>query len=319
MKKIISLAVILVLFSSSLFASSVGQKKPFPYGQGVSLSKNVLYLNARELSAGAGLGTLWSDTFKDNTQINSGSSTSYTYRGASDYDVIVDTSTPAAHAAMTSNSAPVPLVASSDSATGGQLAYMIFDYNSAASYWQASGAYPHWAKIDLGSAKTVTTYKYTSYDGVNYPTAWTLEGSNDDSAWTVLDTVSAGTSGTDVLETVASPGSYRYYKFNFTGGTNQEVLWHAAKLYTAASSQAVVRSVTTTLGASISEAMVFVDMTLNTGTLDLVRVSADAGTTWKTVTNNLEQIVSLGHSGASLIVEVTFSGDAELEFWGVAA
>lgn len=324
MKKITAVILSLLLCGcvDPVYASSASQKKPFPYGQGIALTKNVLYMNARELAAGAGLNTFWSDTFKDATQINSGSSSGYTARGASDYDVIINTAQPNANESMTGASAPSPLVATEDAGVS-HPSWKMYDDDVSTTYWQATGSLPHWTILDLGSAKTVTSVSITTYDGANYPTAYKVEGSNTGSfagEETILLNLSGQTDTGSFTKNFTTTGSYRYYKATFTGGAGSgEVLLKNFRYKLASPTQAVVRSVTTTLGASVSEVMVFADITLNTGDLDLVRVSANGGTNWKDVTNNLEEVVSLGHSGTSLILEVTFSGDAELEFWGVAA
>lgn len=101
--------------------------------------------------------------------------------------------------------------------------------NTSADSWSANAAVPAWVKSDLGTAKTVTTYRViarTSTGATSCPSAWTLEGSNDNSAWTTLDTQSGLTwsSGQERVFTAASPGSYRYYRLSITaaqagGGT----------------------------------------------------------------------------------------------------
>lgn len=71
-------------------------------------------------------------------------------------------------------------------------------FTATTDYWysQAGGALPHWIKYDLGSGNTATPryIKLTPYTGVIsggfYPTAFTLQGSDDDSSWTTLLTAS---------------------------------------------------------------------------------------------------------------------------------
>lgn len=327
MKKMIALILSVSIFCTSVFASSIGTRRPFPYEQGIALAKNVLYLNARELSAGAGLSTLWSDTFKDSTQINSGSSTGYTYRGSSNFDVILNSTGTNVTPLMTTASAPSPHVVSQDSiVAGGYEGWKAFDGTQAGNgFASASTAPPHWVKLDFGSgqAKTLGSYKISVDDYLNgAPYTWTFQGSNDDSAWTTVDTQTAQTFSQNVFRTFTFSNStaYRYYRIYVTANrSGNQTAISEMQFFTGGSSSSVVRSVTTTFASSVSEVMVFVDMTLNTGSITLVRVSANSGSTWKTVTNNLEQVVSLGHSGTGVILEVTFTGDAELEFWGVSA
>ena len=74
--------------------------------------------------------------------------------------------------------------------------------------------------------KTIT--KYTILTTTNWiPISWTLQGSNNDSDWTVLDTVVSDFVWPPAVTTytVDDPGSYRYYKLNVTEiyGANNDV------------------------------------------------------------------------------------------------
>lgn len=58
--------------------------------------------------------------------------------------------------------------------------------------WQMNGqSYPIWVKIDLGSGneKEVLSYSVMADDGSYPPKDWTLQGSDDDSSWTTISTV----------------------------------------------------------------------------------------------------------------------------------
>lgn len=123
---------------------------------------------------------------------------------------------------MTSNTAPAPYVASAQSIlTVDYAAYNSF--NSPANlYWHSGSAAPQWIKIDLGSSQAARSYTVQSRTDTvtNQPTAWTLEGSDNDSTWTVADTrtgqptVAAGALiGT---YTMTAPGTYRYWRWTFT-------------------------------------------------------------------------------------------------------
>lgn len=85
-----------------------------------------------------------------------------------------------------------------------------------------------------GQAKTITHYRVEGYRiGVpeRSPKTWTFQGSNDNSTWTTLHTVSAATgwaSGETRTYTIPSPASYLHYRMNITdiqrGGTNNDVV-----------------------------------------------------------------------------------------------
>ena len=87
-----------------------------------------------------------------------------------------------------------------------------------------------------GNARTVRLYKiYTGpYNGadlfVRNPSVWTLEGSNDNSNWDVLDSRTETSWGMVVNKAkskdyaVANPGSYRYYRFKCTAAASGSLL-----------------------------------------------------------------------------------------------
>lgn len=61
--------------------------------------------------------------------------------------------------------------------------------------WQSNTAYPHWLEIDLGAATVVASYSLRCDIPSYMPTAWTLQGSNDNTNWTTIDTVSGASWG----------------------------------------------------------------------------------------------------------------------------
>ncbi|MES2202706.1 MAG: LamG-like jellyroll fold domain-containing protein [Patescibacteria group bacterium] len=97
---------------------------------------------------------------------------------------------------------------------------------------------PVWLKVDFGTAKTATAYSISSfqYPSVYYdPIDFTLQGSNDNTAWTTLDTqTSVGwTPFESKTFTVATPGSYRYYRVSTTriGAGGNEFIIQELHLY----------------------------------------------------------------------------------------
>lgn len=127
---------------------------------------------------------------------------------------------------MTSNILPVPYVASASSAAGGNLPYLCFDGLILAGYaWISDLAATSWLKIDLGANNThkLDTYDITFATGqpLNYaPRDWTMEGSNNDSDWDVLDTVTGETAWAAnekrTFECDVKTTSYRYFKLNMS-------------------------------------------------------------------------------------------------------
>lgn len=110
-----------------------------------------------------------------------------------------------------------------DTSTEGHGALYAFD-DDEDTYWEADGVVG-WLKVDLGSGKTAIVRRYsiqaatTAGEADKAPKAWTLQGSNNDSAWTTIHTVAAAAAFTvgerrsyDVTNAVA----YRYYKLDVT-------------------------------------------------------------------------------------------------------
>ena len=76
-----------------------------------------------------------------------------------------------------------------------------------------------WIKFDLGSPQVVTHYSIensTPISTLNSLTDWTVEGSNDNSSWTVLDTKSTTIFATKFIDTFATNNTtaYQYYRLN---------------------------------------------------------------------------------------------------------
>lgn len=86
--------------------------------------------------------------------------------------------------------------------------------------WRSSSDVPQWWKVDLGSAHTVNEYKLRASKNKEEfsPRDWTLQGSNDNTNWTTVDTRTDvdWKSGEARHLSVGSPGSYRYYRIYCT-------------------------------------------------------------------------------------------------------
>ncbi len=125
--------------------------------------------------------------------------------------------------AMTNYTVPSPYVASAsnDGAAGGQ-AWKAFDGPVDGTQWQTAtgNSPPQWLKLDHGVPYMATQYRVGRDvgTGTGLPTAWTLEGSNDDAAWTTLDTASGQSlpGGGYVTRSIGSPAAYRYYRITVT-------------------------------------------------------------------------------------------------------
>lgn len=120
--------------------------------------------------------------------------------------------------------------ASASSEYYGNVASKAFDgLYGASNVWEAYPVSSAWLKYDLGIgvAKVIAQYKIYAFQGVYYPTAWTLEGSNNDSDWTVIDTQTGQSFGygeTRVFNSFSNSAAYRYYRLNITGLSTNDII-----------------------------------------------------------------------------------------------
>ena len=103
------------------------------------------------------------------------------------------------------------------SSSYGRPPYLAFNGHAAGDGWLAYGS-TGWLQIDLGSSQTATNYiiinnKYTLTRSAKN---WTLQGSNDGSTFTTLDTVTNSTGVYSVVRAIGTPAAYRYYRINIT-------------------------------------------------------------------------------------------------------
>lgn len=137
---------------------------------------------------------------------------------------------------MTSNTAPSPYVASTTNGTTPNDAWKVFDRDDGTGIYLGSGTnpggpYPYYLKLDCGAQKFVLAYELLDAGASVRATAWDIEGSNDDSAWTVIDTRSGQNVSTKQRYYLQTPGSYRYYRLKITAGNGLDVQIQTWQLY----------------------------------------------------------------------------------------
>lgn len=118
--------------------------------------------------------------------------------------------------------AGVTMSASSEFAAG-NAAWKASDNSGATSWRPTADSLPAWIKVDFGSAKTIRSWYVedlgapVSTPTTTMPTEFYMEGSNDDSTWTLLDSTNIDISDfvlPRIWSQVGTPGSYRYYRLN---------------------------------------------------------------------------------------------------------
>ena len=117
---------------------------------------------------------------------------------------------------MSSNTLPSGYVASAGSAlTGGYDAWKVFNGTCVdnTDNWCSAGGPPDWLAIQLPNPAQVTSYSiFPRYDSVgNSPKTWTLEGSNDGTNWTTINTQTNYTNWTVGVKQTFSCSNSNYY------------------------------------------------------------------------------------------------------------
>lgn len=124
---------------------------------------------------------------------------------------------------MTNNTSPAPFVASSSGNFPTYNPYFCWSGSSANQFWIGSGA-TGWIQIDLGSALAIAATCSIQVNDIPEPNRaprnWTLQGSNNGTDFTVIDTVTGQTAWssaqirTFTVDTQST--AYRYYRVNIT-------------------------------------------------------------------------------------------------------
>jgi len=116
-------------------------------------------------------------------------------------------------------------------ATYGSAAELV-DYDlTGSNFWEDdTSPYPAWCKYDFGSgnAKVVDSYTLSAgAENTRMPKTWQLQGSNNDSDWDTLDTVTNETvwaTYESKLYSFTNTTAYRYYRMYATAGNNAGII-----------------------------------------------------------------------------------------------
>lgn len=186
-------------------------------------------LNIADL-LGRTLGTVGgvADAFDDETGVLS--KTNAAYDASNDWYRPTSTGGASQIPAMTSATTAGVTVSASNTNTGAGLQVWYAADKSASTAWVTNNSITAgWWQVDFGAGngKTCNSYSILNRSGAfnQVPSAWVLEGSNDGTNFTALDTRSGETAWTDGVVrnfTISSPANYRYYRINVsavqTGG-----------------------------------------------------------------------------------------------------
>lgn len=132
---------------------------------------------------------------------------------------------------MTSNSAPSGLVSASSSYSATPPWVAFSGLTSAGNGWITAGVgAPSWLQYQFAAEKKVEKYWIIPWSADNYPsrciTAWTLQGSNDGTTWTDLDTQSINYASLSITDrnifTLSAPANYQYYRLYITANAGND-------------------------------------------------------------------------------------------------
>lgn len=218
---------------------------------------------------------------------------------------------------MTGASTPPPYVVSGSSYASTLFPWKAFDGNVGTNQYWVANATTGWIKIDmgLGNAYLVTNYTIqvnTIPEPNRAPRDWTLQGSNNDSDWTTIDTVtgevswSSGESRNFICDTQTT--SYRYFKLNITLNNSDVNYVQVGELflYTGGSAVPTFRAmVAADLGTGLTPT--FAGLTLSGSLLGTGAIQISAG--------GSNQNVNLTPSGSGY---VTLSGPVSISSLSVS-
>lgn len=263
---------------------ATGPEGTVPQGVYSDIAAAFVYI-AELTGTAAGMAAGVADAFEDESGVDTASSTNEVYDSTNDrYGSI--TTLPL----MTSNSLPTGNEASASSNNAGNPSAEYYAFDGATTVWASVGnTVPAWIKRKTPSAVTLYSYAITANADNEAPQAWTLQGSNDDSSWTDIDTRS-GQSFTTAQKrsfSIASlSGPYLYHRLYITtGSTGSSIKIRELELVGLYAMS--LRSVAYTATSAPTTARFSVSANLGGGTINTALIayaSRDNGTTWTAVT-----------------------------------
>jgi len=145
------------------------------------------------------------------------------------FHVITTKTTPGGYTSDVTGSGTASADQEYNNGDGTGAASKTFDDNTDTEGWGNNNSLPTWLKYDFGASNEKTITKYTLFRSTNQtggwnsdnysPKNWTIEGSNDNSNWTTVDTqtnqlVSPGAAKSEY--TFSNDTAYRYYRINIS-------------------------------------------------------------------------------------------------------
>lgn len=157
---------------------------------------------------------------------------------------------------MTSNTTPSPYVVSATSRN--TQPYQMFDNDVSTYYRSATSFTTGTISIDMGSPISIDCYTLNNnFNALWSMKSWTFEGSNDNSEWNVLHSVTGKndwSSDQTYTYVFSNSTAYRYYRINCTEKTTNSICISEMKLYQSQDTEYVVDKINESeLPSSVSD------------------------------------------------------------------
>ncbi|MBN1518093.1 lamin tail domain-containing protein [Candidatus Sumerlaeota bacterium] len=106
-----------------------------------------------------------------------------------------------------------------------ELAVNAFD-NDTGTPWTTTGGFPQWLQFELDEAKSIDGYSLESRSAMTarVPSDFTIEGSNDGSIWTVLDTVTGHSGTAKTIFSIPRTDAYKFYRIYITANNGDSLV-----------------------------------------------------------------------------------------------
>lgn len=187
----------------------------------------------------------WEESGGWSTSVNT---IDWTYRLVNGTSYVADgtqnSGTTTCTAGMTSNSAPSPNACSQSSYLNNDsqyLAYAAFDQNTSTEFHSEANSGPWWFSYDFGSGNSKVINKYLcTTSNAAVPSAWSFQGSNNNSDWTTLhsQSTSMGTTNTEYTFSFTNSTAYRYFRLYVTSSSSSYIRCKELKLIAATTTTA---------------------------------------------------------------------------------
>jgi hypothetical protein len=189
---------------------------------------------------------------------------------------------------MTANNVPSPYVAAASNADGSFPPFRAFDrtISYGVNQWQTVAPTTNaWLSYDFGSGNSVVIDGYTIFasDNTSFaPFTWQLQGSDNNSTWTTLHSVTSTpipNSGTYSIASIGNPIGYRYYRLNVTAVNGGNIIRVTElELYQPGTSALAAGGSFNFNTAGVTVSATSTSAALSAGATNLITVTATTGT-----------------------------------------